>query len=170
MAPIGFPSCTTALALASAYGAALLFLVRPALFLPRGTPPFSDAFPSPTARCSRGSLSLTRLMAVWSVPSPPPEAIVACLRSQWFTCCSPDDNKMRRPCLKRERDRESERVRERGQQRQRVTLSAPREQRAVGDGNATEEGEAPRCRKRCRPYQKERSSTAYGCECECGSA
>ena len=46
------------------------------------------------------------------------------------------------------RERECVREGERGQQRQRVTLSATREQRAVGDGNATEEGEAPRGRKR----------------------
>ena len=51
---------------------------------------------------------------------------------------------MRWPCLEREREGE----RERAQQRQRVTLSSPREQRAVGDGNASEEGGAPRGRKR----------------------
>ena len=47
-----------------------------------------------------------------------------------------------------------EKERERGQQRQRVTLSALREQRAVGDGNASEEGGVPRGRNRAGRTKK----------------
>ena len=57
---------------------------------------------------------------------------------------------MRWPCLERERDGE----RGRGQQRRRVTPSAPLELPTVGDGNASEEGGAPRGRKRAGRTEK----------------
>ena len=52
------------------------------------------------------------------------------------------------------REREGGGGREGSQQRQRVTLSATREQRAVGDGNASEEGGAPWGRNRAGRTKK----------------
>ena len=57
---------------------------------------------------------------------------------------------MRWPCLEREREGE----RGRGQQRRRETLSAPLELPTVGDGNASEEGGAPRGRNRAGRTKK----------------